>query len=59
MKGIYDNLPLCSDPKSHNHRLETILELLNLDPVNDSIVDLGAGSSQIAKIWKQRFPNAK
>ncbi|TRY63554.1 hypothetical protein TCAL_17409 [Tigriopus californicus] len=55
----YDTFPLVSGIQSHINRLETIEELLQLDPNTDLVVDLGAGTSEMGKLWKTKYPHAR
>lgn len=56
---VFCTFPLVSGIKSHLNRLETIEELLQLDPNTDLVVDLGAGTSEMAKQWKKKYPQAQ
>ena len=55
----YEDFFLCSDPKSEAFRLETIMELLNIDPERETVLDLGAGVCKLGLLWKKRYPKAK
>ena len=55
----YEGFILASDPKSESFRLETILQLLDVNPNNDIIVDLGAGTGSLGLLWKKIHPSAR
>ena len=59
VKENYEGFILCSDPKSEEFRLNTILELLQIDPSSDTVVDLGAGVCKLGLLWNRQFPKAR
>ena len=57
--GDYEEFLLCSDPKSEEFRLQTILKLLDINPATDTVVDLGAGVCKLGLLWRARYPSAR
>ncbi len=57
--GSYEDVPLLSDAASHQTRLEACIDVLQLDPDRDLVVDLGAGTGAMAKLWALKYPHAK
>ena len=57
--GNYSGIPLLSDLRTQLMRLNTCLSVLDLDPTQKSIVDMGAGTGELGRLLQECHPGAR
>ena len=58
LSGRYDGIPMLSDARTNQLRVDKFIEFLKIDPETGKIADIGAGSGSIAKLIRATFPKS-
>ena len=57
--GDYEGFIMTSDPKSNEFWLANIVEMLEIRPERDTVLDLGAGMCKLGLLWAKTYPKAR